>query len=318
MQIYDVFNGDADGICALHQIRLSQPAESILVTGVKRNIDLLSSVQARPGDSILVLDISLDRNREALERLLEKRVGITWFDHHFAGSIPENPALSAHINTSPDVCTSLLVNGHLSNRHYLWAITGAYGDNLHESARLLAESHGVDVNLQESLANLGMLLNYNGYGETVDDLHYHPARLYEMLSSFENPIDFINQTDIVDTLHQAYNEDIECANALRAEQPDDKHAVYLLPDTAWARRISGVYGNLLARQYPDRAHALLTLKNNGHYVVSVRAPLTNRSGADALCRQFPGGGGRKGAAGINDLPREQLESFTAAFIAAYK
>ena len=30
----DVFNGDADGICALQQIRLAEPGESVLVTGV--------------------------------------------------------------------------------------------------------------------------------------------------------------------------------------------------------------------------------------------------------------------------------------------
>ncbi|HZV66950.1 MAG TPA: hypothetical protein VFG03_18780, partial [Telluria sp.] len=39
--LYDVFNGDADGICALHQLRLAQPAETRLITGVKRDIALL-------------------------------------------------------------------------------------------------------------------------------------------------------------------------------------------------------------------------------------------------------------------------------------
>jgi len=36
MAYYDVFNGDADGICALHQLRLAEPREATLVTGVKR------------------------------------------------------------------------------------------------------------------------------------------------------------------------------------------------------------------------------------------------------------------------------------------
>ncbi|MEJ2533090.1 MAG: DHH family phosphoesterase, partial [Halioglobus sp.] len=39
---FDVFNGDADGICALLQLRKAQPLESTLVTGVKRDINLLS------------------------------------------------------------------------------------------------------------------------------------------------------------------------------------------------------------------------------------------------------------------------------------
>lgn len=41
MKIYDVFNGDADGICALVQLRLASPADSVLITGVKRDIELM-------------------------------------------------------------------------------------------------------------------------------------------------------------------------------------------------------------------------------------------------------------------------------------
>ena len=44
MARYDVFNGDADGICALLQLRLAAPADSTLITGVKRDIDLLKPV----------------------------------------------------------------------------------------------------------------------------------------------------------------------------------------------------------------------------------------------------------------------------------
>ena len=29
--IHDAFNGDADGICALHQLRLAEPVDSILI-----------------------------------------------------------------------------------------------------------------------------------------------------------------------------------------------------------------------------------------------------------------------------------------------
>ena len=61
MKYYDVFNGDADGICALHQMRLAQPLQSTLVTGVKRDISLLKKVNAEQDDQILVLDISLDK-----------------------------------------------------------------------------------------------------------------------------------------------------------------------------------------------------------------------------------------------------------------
>jgi len=40
---FDVFNGDADGICALTQLRNAQPREAELITGVKRDINLLDT-----------------------------------------------------------------------------------------------------------------------------------------------------------------------------------------------------------------------------------------------------------------------------------
>ncbi len=73
MATIDVFNGDADGLCALHQLRLAEPRQGTLITGVKRDIDLVKQVQAQPGDSVTILDISLDKNRDALLKVLEDR-----------------------------------------------------------------------------------------------------------------------------------------------------------------------------------------------------------------------------------------------------
>src|SRR6516164_6926442 len=72
MAHFDVFNGDADGICALHQLRLARPREATLITGAKRDIALVERVPAQPGDSLTVLDISFDVNRAALTALLAK------------------------------------------------------------------------------------------------------------------------------------------------------------------------------------------------------------------------------------------------------
>ena len=49
---FDDSNGDADGICALHQLRLATPRAAILVTGVKRDISLLKLVNAVSGDRV--------------------------------------------------------------------------------------------------------------------------------------------------------------------------------------------------------------------------------------------------------------------------
>jgi hypothetical protein len=92
---------------------------------------------------------------------------------------------------------------------------------------------------------------------------------------------------------------------------DHRHCkVLLLPDEPWSHRVSGVYGNELANGAPDKAHAVLTNNADGNsYTVSVRAPLNNKQGADKICVQFPTGGGRAGAAGVNKLADEDLNRF---------
>ena len=145
MAHYDVFNGDADGICALQQLRLANPKSGKLVTGVKRDIKLLEQVNASQGDTITVLDISLDKNRAELERVLAAGAEVEYFDHHFAGDIPQHSALSAHIDTASNVCTSLLVNQSLQGKFAGWAVAGSYGDNLYDSAEKLADELGYDA-----------------------------------------------------------------------------------------------------------------------------------------------------------------------------
>jgi len=57
-------------------------------------------VPAVDGDVVTVLDISLDRNREALASLLERGVVVHYFDHHFAGEVPSHPRLLAVIDAT--------------------------------------------------------------------------------------------------------------------------------------------------------------------------------------------------------------------------
>jgi hypothetical protein len=52
-------------------------------------------------------------------------------------------------------------------------------------------------------------------------------------------------------------------------------------------------------------------------LVSVRAPLNNKTGADEVCAKFPGGGGRKAAAGINFLQVDRFSEFLDVFILNY-
>lgn len=321
MSRIDVFNGDADGICALTQLHLAQPrgANDTLITGVKRDIELVEQVQAKAGDLVTVLDISLDKNRDALLRVLDAGASVIYVDHHFAGEIPQREKLTTIINEAPDVCTSLLVNGHLKNRYLAWAVTGAFGDNLKKSAETLAKALNLSEAQLRQLEDLGTYINYNGYGERIEDLHFAPAELFRLVSAHESPFGFITEgAEHFDKLADGYNSDMGKAASTQPVAGSTEHAALLiLPDEAWARRVSGVYSNDLTNLHPDRAHAVLTEKSSGNYLVSVRAPLNRKKGADELCRKFPTGGGRAAAAGINDLPVSQFAEFAKQFTRQY-
>ena len=191
MQHIDVFNGDADGICALHQLRLDSPCpDARLITGVKRDITLLDQTRDVQNSVITVLDISLDRNRDALVKLLENRNNVFYADHHFSGAIPHAMNLEAHIDPSPRTCTSIIIDSLLNGKYRRWAVVGAFGDNLNETAADLGEKLGLTGHDLDILKETGVLLNYNGYGATLEDLFYHPAELYRQVQPYENPFDF--------------------------------------------------------------------------------------------------------------------------------
>jgi single-stranded DNA-specific DHH superfamily exonuclease len=317
-RIIDVFNGDADGLCALHQLRLAEPADSMLVTGPKRDISLLKRVVACPGDRITVLDVALSKNRAAVDAALAAGATVRYFDHHQPGEIPDHPNFEARIDTSPETCTSLLVNEYLGSVQLVWAVTAAFGDNLAQAARLAAAPLGLSEGQLAQLQELGECLNYNGYGETLEDLHYPPDKLYRIVHQYRDPFELIAQEPAFTVLKNGFAADMENANSAKPEIERPGGRIFILPAEKWARRISGVLGNRLAESSPSQAHAVLTGKPGGGFVVSVRAPLANKAGADEICSQFETGGGRKGAAGINHLPLPDFDRFVNLFFTVYK
>ncbi len=317
MAYFDVFNGDADGLCALQQLRLAEPRDATLVTGVKRDIGLLRRVEARVGDAVTVLDVSLDKNRAALQGLLERGVSVRYFDHHFPGDIPVHERLAVHIETLPDKGTSLLVDDFLGGRHRAWALVGTFGDNFDAAARRAAEPLELDEGQLASLRELGICLNYNGYGAQLEDLLFPPDELFRRLNPYADPLYFIREDEAFATLRAGFRDDMARARAVRPELADERHGLYLLPGEPWARRASGVLANELAQAAPQRAHALLTRLPEEGFVVSIRAPINRGEGADELCRQFPTGGGRKAAGGINNLPDESYDEFVKRFTGAF-
>jgi hypothetical protein len=311
------FNGDADGLCALQQLRLAGPpagaGEETLITGVKRDIALLDRVAAAAGDVCTVLDVSLDVNRAGLTALLDRGVSVRYFDHHFAGEIPAHPGLEAHIDVSPNICTSLIVDRTLDGRFRPWAIVGAFGDSMTAEADALVRAVGLGPEVAARLKALGIAINYNAYGETIADLHVPPIELAAEMLPFADPRDFAKSSPTFRRLHDGYTKDMELAARLEPTQKAPGAVMFVLPDEAWARRASGTLANDLAKAHAGSAIAIVSPKAQGGYLVSVRVPRESSVSAEAFCRRFPTGGGRKTAAGINHLPAPELETFARDF-----
>jgi len=244
MANFDVFNGDADGIISLVQLRRAE----------------LAKVDAKAGDNLTVLDISMRSNSDDLQRILKAGANVFYVDHH-----------KAIIDTSPEMCTAILVDAALDGAYRAWAVCAAFGDNFPKLAQQKAK--GYDLPL-DKLQRLGILVNYNGYGADVSDLIYHPKDLYSELADFDTPMAFLQENNVVfQNLEAAYEGDLSAAKAAKSI--------------------------------------------DGGFLVSIRAPLSNRSGADKLAMEFETGGGRSAAAGINHLPDTDLERFITAFRAAF-
>ena len=307
-----VLNGDADGICAAHQLRLAGLDAGQVVTGVKRDIALLERVDAQAGDHVVVADISLDANRAALARALTAGARVTWYDHHHAGEVPATAALEAHIDTASDMCTSIIVDAQLGGRFRPWAIVAAFGDNLVEVGQALGRACGIGDTPLAALRELGELMNYNAYGENVADLHVAPAALFARLAEYGDPAEFIASGNFVPQLRAGMATDLARARGVAPLAEDTVGAIVVLPAADWARRVNGVFANQLAGEHPERAHAVLVTIDKG-YLVSVRAPLARPTGADALCRRFATGGGRARAAGSNRLAHADLGRFCTLF-----
>ncbi|MDX1812107.1 MAG: hypothetical protein R3240_09180, partial [Gammaproteobacteria bacterium] len=180
----------------------------------------------------------------------------------------------------------------------------------------LAEEKSLSTETIEAYKELGQLLNYNGYGVVEADLHFHPAELYQKVSQYDLPEKFLNDPAFT-TLKRGFESDYVNAQAITPTLENDKQAIYILPNEKWSARVSGVFANDLNKQYPQRAHAMLTDLGDEHYLVSVRAPAQTKEGADDLCRQFETGGGRKAAAGINRLPFADYALFVERFKAQF-
>ena len=320
MRYVDIFNGDADGLIARHQYRLAFPVSNgqlRLITGVKRDIALVGQLDASLADEVTVFDISYDQNAAAVEKLLAQGVHVRYFDHHRADKRKMHNLLDAHIDPSPTICTSLLVDRFLGGAYRTWAITAAFGDNLITVATQLACEQALSVAETAALRELGECLNYNAYGEREEDLYFRPAELAARLAPYENPLTFMQADTAFATLKRGVVEDLQRASAVAPHFVSTACAIFILPDAAWARRVSGAFANRIAEAHPARAHAILTQKLAGDFAVSIRAPMVAAHSADLVALAFAGGGGRASAAGINQLAADEIATLIAKMDAVF-
>lgn len=309
---YDIFNGDADGIVSLHQYRMHFPVKKPeLVTSMKRDVELLRHMRLVKHSRLTVFDISHKTNEVHVQGILSNNNRIVWFDHHDVGMVYPSNMFRLTFDTSSDVCTNMLVDSYVDGLYRPWTIVGAYGDNLHEQAAAL--NPGFNDKKMYHLREIGETLNYNGYGNVETDLTVHPKDVYLDLSKYESPFDYRRKSEVYDQIHTQ-----KCADHHELKNSEILHEswtgkVVLLPDSKASVRYSGIYSNQLSTDNPNSAFLILTTVGDDNYRVSIRAPKKRPHGASSLANNFETGGGREKAAGINHLPKNQLNKLIDLF-----
>mgnify|MGYP001197686079 CR=1 FL=1 len=316
MKYYDFFNGDADGIISLHQYRLHFPQESEVFTGVKRDVKLLRHAVSFKNSTLSVFDISLLSNKDYIDEILNNNNIVKWFDHHEPGETELGGNFSIKVDTDPNSCTNILVDTFLEGLYRPWTICGAYGDNLHEQAEKLNPCF--DESSMSQLKEIGETLNYNGYGNELSDLTVDPKDVYLDLHQYESPFQYRKKSEIYNKIYTQMISDKAELGSSEILHDTDTGKVILLPDSRASIRYSGIYSNQQTTDNPTKAFAILTLVDEGNYRISIRSPKTDPHGASKLALQFPTGGGREKAAGINKLPKSELNNFIKKFEDIYK
>jgi len=313
MTNYDVFNGDTDGIFAWHQLRLTHPRDAEIVTGVKRDVNLASKVNAEEGDLVTIMDVSHAKNRKDVQRILDSGAIIEYFDHHDPKELIEHPNITYHINTEPNISTGLIVNSHVNGQNCLWSIATAFGDNHLDLAMNMAKSESLSDEQVLILKQIGLVVNYNSYGQTIEDLFYSPEEIAEAARACGSDIfKFLEQGDIFSTLLENFNADMSSAVCQEPFSISENGVIYTLPNEAWTHRIMGSFSNHLVSTNKNLACAIAVLNSDGTYRISVRSSINNPHGAGNLCGNF-GGGGREKAGGINNLPASDMNTFKEEF-----
>ncbi len=323
-----IFNGDADGIISQHILTLELGSPALRITGLKRDIELLKKLPGNWEGDIQVCDISLKPNLNAVKKILNQgQSKVSWYDHHEPGEDFDHENLEKHIHESSGLCSAAIVHNVFGQKYPLWASMAAFGDNIPDLALALVQKVNSGKHSEITAAELallrrgGVLLNYNAYGESLNDLRFDPLALAKYISDFSSALDFAQDQSIFGPLENQLSEDQAYFAGLKPIRQSPWAQAFSIPSEPWARRYAATWANERVLAKPWQALATLTSLTDGSYSVSIRArrekEKSNPSAAD-LASEFPTGGGRKLAAGINRLAKEDLEKFLLRFEEFFK
>ena len=118
MTHYDVFNGDADGMCALHQLRLAAPRDCRCSSPAPSATSRCSrGCGAREATASRCSTSRSTSTATALDALLARGVRVTVVRSPLRRRRARAPATRRQRSTpAPDVCTAMLVDRHLGGR----------------------------------------------------------------------------------------------------------------------------------------------------------------------------------------------------------
>jgi hypothetical protein len=305
----DVFNGDADGLFAAHQLRLAEPgpdpAAGAVVTGLKREIACSNRIDVPAGRRDATARASTSRSAataprsSACSRRARPCAGSTTT---MPATCPRHPRLRAHIDTAPETCTSLIVDRELR---------GAIGAGQwpRPSATTSAPSptrSAADAGADRGRTGAAARTRRGGQLQRLRrDARRRADRAGGAVCAAGRVMP-IRSTSFATTRSspnwpRAGAADLAGAVQLRPWRQCGGGAVFVLPDEGWSRRVLGSFRQPAGRAFVDSAFAVLKARAEGGYLASVRAPAGaaegRRSPVPPLRRRRPRRRGRHRPAG---------------------
>ncbi len=321
---YGFFNGDADGIISMYLFNWYSGREmNEYYTGIKRDVELLRHAKDIESSNLFVFDVSMLSNEKYLKPLIDQDNTIRWYDHH---KLPDDEnirnSILYKVSTDPKHCTAMMVEEYFSSSTMIaglrsWVICAAYGDNLHTTVQELNEDMHPSFT-QPTLdiyKEVGETLNYNGYGNQESDLTVHPKEVFLDMCKYDNPKTYHAESEIFKKINTQMKQDASLLeSSSETVHESEIGSIIILPEGSASIRYSGIYSNLLSMNNKSKAFAIMTVYDENNYKISIRAPQDNPVGACDLALKFPTGGGREKAAGVNQLPCDQVDAFVEEFV----